>query len=62
MGRSMTVTSKAYAHYSFDTDPVIMLNEAATETFVDGYKGVGWVEFCWNRGYLEYAKQFPAFR
>ena len=62
MGRSMTVTSKAYAHYSFDTDPVIMLNEAATEALIDGYNGVGWVEFCWNRDYLTFARKFPQFR
>jgi hypothetical protein len=37
---------------------MIFLNEAGLTLEIEGKPGVGWCEFCWNRNYLEFAKQY----
>ena len=57
LGRSTSIKCKTFAKFQFDPDPMVLLNESATIVEIDGVKGVGWCEFCWNRGYLEFARQ-----
>lgn len=61
LGRSASATCKTYADYRFEPDPEIVLNEAALTLSIAGEPGVGWCEFCWHRGYWEYARQFQRF-
>jgi hypothetical protein len=39
-------------------DPISYLNEAAVSVEAEGRQGHGWVEFCWNRNYFEFAKDY----
>jgi len=57
-GRRATVSTKTYAKIQVDLDPMIYLNEAALTLDIDGAQGTGWCEFCWNRDYLAFAKQY----
>ncbi|MBA2935523.1 hypothetical protein HZF05_15660 [Sphingomonas sp. CGMCC 1.13654] len=57
-GRSVFVDCKSYANYQLDLDPEVLLNEAILEAKIGGEDGTGWLEFCWSRAYLAYAKPF----
>ena len=56
-GRFVTVNCKTFAKTQLDWTPGVYLNEAAVTLEMDGQSGVGWVEFCWNRDYFDFAKQ-----
>jgi hypothetical protein len=55
-GRTTAIQSKMFAKFQFDVNPMVLLNESATTVKMEGEEGVGWCEFCWNRAYLEFAK------
>lgn len=57
LGRSTLVECKTFARYRFEVDPMVQLNESATTVTIEGQSGVGWCEFCWNRDYLDFARQ-----
>ncbi len=57
-GRVAVVDGKAIGNVQLEFDPMIYLNEAALQLTIDGAPGTGWVEFCWNRNYLEFARQY----
>ena len=57
LGRTTAIKCKRFAKFRFDADPMIVLNEAAITVDMAGEKGAGWCEFCWNRGYLEFARK-----
>lgn len=57
-GRTTTIRSRVFAKFQYDADPTIMLNEGATTVDIDGAKGTGWCEFCWNSTYYDFAKGF----
>ena len=56
-GRCVTVNCTTFAKTQLDWTPGVYLNEAAVTLAMDGQSGVGWVEFCWNRDYFDFAKQ-----
>ncbi len=55
-GRCVTINCTMFAKTQLDWMPGIYLNEAAVTLEMDGQSGVGWVEFCWNRDYFDFAK------
>jgi hypothetical protein len=57
LGRSTLVEGKTFAKYQFEADPKVRLNESAITVRIEGKEGTGWCEFCWNRDYLEFARQ-----
>lgn len=57
-GRSTAIRCVVYAKFQYIADPMILLNEGATTVTVDGTPGTGWCEFCWNKEYLLFAKQY----
>ena len=57
-GRSVFIDCKAFAKYSLDLDPIVLLNEAVVTATIDGEAGTGWCEFCWNRDYLQFARPY----
>ncbi|MCK9505830.1 MAG: hypothetical protein M0Q95_16840 [Porticoccaceae bacterium] len=56
-GRTTLINCTRFATYQYMADPLITLNESPTVVEIDGKKGAGWCEFCWNKEYLEFAKQ-----
>ncbi len=56
-GRRVTIHAKTFAKTQLCWLPGVYLNEAAVTLEMDGQSGVGWVEFCWNRDYFDFAKQ-----
>lgn len=56
-GRTATVDCTAFANIQLEFDPKIYLNEAALTLDIDGSRGTGWCEFCWNRDYFEFARE-----
>ena len=57
LGRSVRVEARALANTQVDLDPMVFLNEAALVLDIGGRPGTGWVEFCWNRNYFDFARQ-----
>ena len=57
-GRKVTVDSTALGNIQLDYDPMIWLNEAGLVLEIDGQPGVGWCEFCWNKNYHDFAKDY----
>jgi hypothetical protein len=57
-GRSVSFDCTALGNVQLEYDPMIFLNEAGLTLEIDGKPGVGWCEFCWNRNYLEFARQY----
>lgn len=37
---------------------MVYLNEAALTLEIDGQAGTGWCEFCWNRNYYNFARDY----
>ena len=60
-GRTTTIKNKTIAQFVYPVDPMIQLNESATAVDIDGEKGSGWCEFCWNKAYLDFARQHVHF-
>ncbi len=56
-GRSVKIAAQTFAKTQLCWTPGVYLNEAAVTLEMDGQNGVGWVEFCWNRDYFDFAKQ-----
>ena len=56
-GRTAFVDCQAFANIQLEFDPMVYLNEAAMTLTIDGKPGTGWCEFCWNRNYLDFARQ-----
>ena len=58
-GRTVDVRTEAFATIQLDSyDPKVYLNESAMNAEIDGKKGTGWIEFCWNRDYFNFAKDY----
>lgn len=58
-GRRVDVACRTFTSLQLDTyDPEIYLNEAAVTVEIEGQQGVGWIEYCWNRNYFDYAKRY----
>jgi hypothetical protein len=57
LGRSTEIKCKRFAKYQFEVDPMVLLNEAGITVEMAGEEGNGWCEFCWNRSYLDFARQ-----
>lgn len=57
-GRRATVNTKTYAKVQLPIDPMVYLNESALTLDIDGAQGTGWCEFCWNRNYFDFAKDY----
>lgn len=60
-GRITTVSGRTFALYEFKVSPLATLNEGSMAVEIDGVPGVGHVEMCWPKSYLEYARQKPEF-
>lgn len=54
LGRSTRVTGTTYALFEFPVSPLATLNEGSMTVEIDGVKGVGHVEMCWPKSYLDY--------
>ena len=59
-GRRTDICCTVFAKTQFDADPMIYLKEGATTLTFDGATGTGWCEFCWNRNYFDFAKDYAA--
>jgi hypothetical protein len=57
-GRTTEIKAEAFARFQFEVDEKVLLNESPVTVEVDGVSGIGWCEFCWNRDYLAYAKNY----
>lgn len=58
LNRVATINATAFADIQLEFDPEVYLNEAALKVDIDGEQGVGWCEFCWNREYFSYARDY----
>jgi hypothetical protein len=56
-GRTVDVACQMFAKTQLCWTPEVYLNEAAVTLEMDGQTGTGWVEFCWNREYFDFARQ-----
>ena len=54
LGRVTRVHGKTFALFEFKVSPLATLNEASMVVEIDGVKGVGHVEMCWPKAYLDY--------
>jgi hypothetical protein len=53
-GRTTKVSAQVFAHYALIPDATTVLNEGAARATIDGQPGVGWMEMCWPKAYLEH--------
>ncbi|WP_018990704.1 DUF7064 domain-containing protein [Aromatoleum toluclasticum] len=56
-GRTTKVSGRTFALYPFHVSPTTVLNEAGMTVEFDGKPGVGWLEMCWPRIYVEHMAQ-----
>jgi hypothetical protein len=56
-----SLSCKAIAQFVYPVDPMIQLNESPIEVTMEGRQGSGWCEFCWNKNYLDFARQHVHF-
>ena len=56
-GRSTRVSGRTFAMYEFNVSPLATLNEGSMDVVIDGKSGVGHVEICWPKDYLDYMRQ-----
>ena len=56
-GRRVSINARTFAKTQLGWTPGVYLNEAAVPVDMDGQTGAGWVEFCWNRDYFDFAKE-----
>lgn len=59
-GRTTTVRGTTFAMYEFKVSPLATLNEGSMAIAIDGQPGVGHVEICWPKPYLDYLRQRAA--
>lgn len=58
-GRTATIDARSFATIRLDSyDPKVYLHEAALDLEIDGTRGTGWAEYCWNRDYAEFAQDY----
>ena len=57
-GRSVDIDCTTLGNIQLGFDPNSYLNEAAVTLEIAGKRGAGWVEFCWNRNYFDFAKDY----
>jgi hypothetical protein len=55
-GRRVIINATTFAKTQLCWLTGVYLNEAAVTVEMDGQSGTGWVEFCWNRDYFDFAK------
>lgn len=55
-GRRVVINATTFAKTQLCWLEGVYLNEAAVTVEMDGQSGTGWVEFCWNRDYFDFAK------
>lgn len=56
-GRRTSVSGKTFAMFEFKVSPLATLNEGSMAVQIDGVAGVGHVEMCWPRAYLDYLEK-----
>jgi hypothetical protein len=56
-GRTTLVRGNTFAVYEFKVSPLATLNEASMSVEINGSPGVGHVEVCWPKFYLDYMRQ-----
>jgi hypothetical protein len=54
LGRTTHVRGTTFALFEFKVSPLATLNEGSMSVEIDGVKGVGHVEMCWPKPYLDY--------
>jgi hypothetical protein len=54
LGRTTRVTGTTFALFEFPVSPLATLNEGSMAVEIDGVKGVGHVEMCWPKPYIDY--------
>ena len=54
LGRTTKVRGKTFALFEFKVSPLATLNEGSMAVDIDGVSGVGHVEMCWPKAYLDY--------
>ncbi|HEX5804892.1 MAG TPA: hypothetical protein VFY31_00930 [Macromonas sp.] len=59
-GRTTVVRGKTFAMYEFKVSPLATLNEGSMSVEIDGVAGVGHVEMCWPKSYLDHLRQTSA--
>ena len=59
-GRTTRVSGRTFAMYEFKVSPLATLNEGSMAVVIDGKSGVGHVEMCWPKAYLDYMRQRAA--
>lgn len=58
-GREVTVEAETFARTQLgEWDPMVYLNEAALNVTIGAETGTGWAEFCWNRNYFDFAREY----
>ena len=53
-GRKVRVTGRTFAMNPFQASPTTVLNQAGMAVEFDGISGVGWLEMCWPKAYVDY--------
>lgn len=59
-GRMTVVRGKTFALYEFKVSPLATLNEGSMSIEIDGVAGVGHVEMCWPKAYLDHLRESSA--
>lgn len=57
-GRVARINAETFADVVMVFDPMVDNIEAALTVDIDGEAGTGWCEFCWNRDYLDFARDY----
>lgn len=57
-GRKVHVDARTIGATTLEFDPMVYLNEAGLVLEIDGEPGTGWCEFCWNRNYFDFAREY----
>lgn len=55
-GRTTTVETDVFGHYTLKPVPDCSLNESGGRSRIDGRDGVGWMECCWPTAYLDHIR------
>jgi hypothetical protein len=56
-GRITSLSCRTIAQFVYPVDPMIQLNESPIAVTIEGREGAGWCEFCWNKNYLDFARE-----
>jgi hypothetical protein len=57
-GRKARVECKLLGMTQVSFDPKTYLNTGGVTLNIDGVQGIGWCEFCWNKDYFDFAKDY----